>query len=128
MSSHSYSYGTHNHGITGGSTYVVDSIYKKETILPLDANVIVDKIWSNLGNTQTVKLEDRKYMETLYNVIVVDKDRTILLDEKTVAKNEETAKFNVEVYTYLRENALTLDDVTVICYKLGYVEVDEDLK
>lgn len=64
-------------------------------------------------------------MEALYNVIVIDQERKIILDEKTVAKNEETAKFNTGVYEYLKAKDLTPSDVTVICYVLGKVEVNK---
>jgi hypothetical protein len=78
-------------------------------------------------NTINNKKEEQKYMEYVYEVIVVDKYREILLDEKVVAKNEEKAKFNAGVYKHLDANGLTLDDVTVLTRALGQVEVDKEL-
>lgn len=75
----------------------------------------------------TIK-EDEKKMETLYSVIVIDKERDILIDEKVVAKNQESAKFNADVYDHLKKSGLTLDDVTVIVNQLGLVEVAEYLE
>lgn len=87
--------------------------------------------WSNLnlvGTIEKYKEVKNKSMENLYNVIVIDKERDILIDKKVVAKNPESAKFNAEVYDHLKKSGLTLDDVTVIVNQLGTVEVAEYLE
>lgn len=69
-----------------------------------------------------------KPMKTLYNVIVVTMDEEIILDIKTVAENEEEAKFNVGVFELLIKRCLKPKNVTVICNILGAVKVEEEAR
>jgi len=87
---------------------------------PITTTLYSKNPYPYVGQITEVK---NKNMENLYNVIVVDKERNILIDEKTVAKNEETAKFESGVYEYLSKNELSLNEVTVIVNQLGRVEV-----
>ena len=63
------------------------------------------------------------YVDVL--VIVVDNEGAILLDDKTVAKDEETAKFTVGICETLRAKGSKPSDVTIICRVLGQVKVDK---
>lgn len=64
-------------------------------------------------------------METLYQVLVVTKDREIIIDKKLVAKNHDDAKFNAGLYTVLKDKSLKPSDVTVLVESLGNVEVNK---
>lgn len=98
-----------DYSIEKNLTYQSVKVITDETIIPLS------------------KIGGQKYMETIYEVIVVDKYRSILMDEKVVAATEEKAKFNIGVYKLLEQSEMTLDEVTVITRVIGHVVVDKDL-
>ncbi|MFD0587706.1 hypothetical protein ACFQZE_06800 [Paenibacillus sp. GCM10027627] len=64
-------------------------------------------------------------MENLYSVIVVNKQRDILVDKKVVAKDQKNAEFEI-AHKYLVSEGISLDDVTVIVDMLGSVKVKEE--
>jgi hypothetical protein len=70
-----------------------------------------------------IENQEEENMETLYSVIVVDKGRNILLDEKIVASSIDEAKFETEVDGVIRDNGLCFSDVTVLVNPLGNVKV-----
>lgn len=74
------------------------------------------------------KKEEKEPMKNLYNVIVVTKNEKIILDSKTVAENEDEAKFNVGVFETLKEKNLKPKDVTVICNALGQVKIEKEVQ
>lgn len=69
--------------------------------------------------------EEKENMENLYQVYMVNKYRSILIEKAVVAKNEEEAKFKVCVYEFLTMNGMGLSDVTVIVKSLGSVVVED---
>jgi hypothetical protein len=82
--------------------------------------------WDRADSIIKSKLEENGYMyETLYEVIVVNQTREILVEKKVVAASEESAKFQVS-YEVLKEKNLTPDDVTTIVKNLGSVKVKKD--
>lgn len=78
--------------------------------------------------TEITEKRSEQPMETLFNVIVVSKDRAILLEKKTVAENEEDAKFNVDIHSVLKEKGLKPKDVTIICNSCGGVKVRKEVQ
>lgn len=78
--------------------------------------------------TEKIEKRSEQPMETLFNVIVVSKDRAILLEKKTVAENEEDAKFNVDIHSVLKEKGLKPKDVTIICNSCGAVKVRKEVQ
>jgi hypothetical protein len=73
-----------------------------------------------------IKGDEKQKMEYLYHVLLIDNDKAVIMDEKVVAKNEESAKFEAEVYTVLKEMGLTLDEVTILCIELGEVKINQE--
>ena len=67
-------------------------------------------------------------MEILFNVIVVSKDREILLDKKVVAMDEDEAKFMVDIHAALKEKGLKPKDVTILAESLGEVKVRKEVQ
>jgi len=67
-------------------------------------------------------------MQTLFNIIVVTKDREILLDTKIVAEDEEEAKFSVDIHSILKAKNLKPKDVTVLCNEFGEVKVRKEVQ
>lgn len=73
-----------------------------------------------------IKHEGENYMEYLYEVFVVTKDKKFLINgEVVVAANEEEAKFDLQVTEKIRAASLRLDDVTVIVRSISKVKVNE---
>ena len=70
--------------------------------------------------------ERKPNMETLYQVIVVSKDREILLKDYVVAEGEDEAKFYVDIHSVLRQKKLKLKDVTILANELGDVKVRKE--
>lgn len=99
---------------------------------------------SNLNDTQYVWTEEGLFsldewaktqqkegnMETLWDVVLVTKDRDIEEMGSVVAEDEETARFEFaeEIQRFLRNNKLKLKDVTILCVDLGQVKVREEAK
>ena len=69
-------------------------------------------------------------METLWEVILVTKDRDIYGMGQVVAEDEETARFEFAeaISIRLKRNDLKLKDVTILCIELGEVKVREEVK
>ena len=78
--------------------------------------------------------EEREPMETLYEVIIVSKDRGVVpfmdkfLRKLVVAKDEDEAKFEADVSGAIRNAGLKPRDVTVICKSLGEVKVRKEVQ
>jgi len=67
-------------------------------------------------------------MATLFNIIIVSKDRDILIDTKVVAEDEEEAKFSVDIHSILINKRLKPKDVTILCNSLGEVKVRKEVQ
>ena len=67
-------------------------------------------------------------METLYQVIVVSKDREVLLEKKIVAMDEDEAKFQVDIHSVLKEKGLKPKDVTILVWGCGEVKVRKEVQ
>ena len=74
--------------------------------------------------------DKEKNMESLWHVIAVTKDGDIIFDDKIVAEDAETAKFEFadEIKRELGRIALKLKDVTVLCNNLGSVKIREETR
>lgn len=70
--------------------------------------------------------EDGDPMETLYRVVVVSKDRKVILDKTVVAPDESGADFEADVSGALRTAGLKPQQVTVIRQALGQVKVERE--
>lgn len=80
------------------------------------------------GHAVFEQKQQEQPMETLFNVIVVSKDREIFLDIKAVGVDEDDAKFNADVNTIIKLKGLKPRDVTVICYEIGEVKVQKEVQ
>jgi len=67
-------------------------------------------------------------MQTLFNIIVVSKDKDILIDTKVVAEDAEEAKFSVDIHSVLKEKGLKPKDVTILCEDIGEVKVWKEVQ
>lgn len=67
-------------------------------------------------------------METLFNVIVVSKDREVLLDSKVVAESRDEAKLEVDIHFLLKETKLRTKDVTILVQEIGEVKVRKEVQ
>lgn len=70
--------------------------------------------------------EARKPMKSVYNVVVVSKRGEIILDKKVVAKDRDEALFEADVSGVLKAYGYRPGDVTMLCVKLGDVEVEPE--
>lgn len=96
----------------------IDSLLKNSIRI---ANQATNNI--NLNKTEV------KNMEKLYQVYVIDKKKNFIVNgEVVVAKDEEDAKFELEVSEKVRTKKLKLSDVTIIIKYLGAVSVEEENK
>jgi len=77
--------------------------------------------------TPTPKIKGEP-MATLFNIIIVSKDRDILIDTKVVAEDEEEAKFSVDIHSILINKRLKPKDVTILCNSLGEVKVRKEVQ
>jgi hypothetical protein len=94
--------------------------YAKTTFFPSGAYTYATTPIKTQGDDNLI------YTEYLFNVIVVDTNKEILLDTKVVASNSDNAKFISRLYEILKEEDLTLDDVTVITNSIGSVKVKKE--
>ena len=67
-------------------------------------------------------------METLYNVIVVSKDREVLLDEKVVATDEGEAQLAIDLHSALKAVNLKAREVTILVREIGEVKVRKEVQ
>ena len=67
-----------------------------------------------------------KPMKAVFNVVVVTKKGQIVLDTKVVAKDRDEALFEADVSSILKAKGLKPGDVTVLCVKLGDVEIEPE--
>jgi hypothetical protein len=72
---------------------------------------------------------------SLYRVYVISKKEKelsnnkkgrILLNKTVIARSTDEACFLLSIHLMLKENGLTLNDVTIIYDVIGHVEVEED--
>ncbi len=67
-------------------------------------------------------------MEILFNVIVVSKDRDVLLEQKVVAVDEAEAQLAIDIHSCLKARGLKLRDVTVLVNDIGEVKVRKEVQ
>ena len=123
---------------TGGGTgdwYIADGSQWTQWAYPKPTKEMVeDDIYSTWRGVygsiedKPLKKERKVGMETLYQVIVVTKDREILLEEKVVAETAEEAKFYIEIKGILRAKNLKLQDITILCHAIGDVKVRKEVQ
>ncbi|QWU14332.1 hypothetical protein SAMN04487895_101634 [Paenibacillus sophorae] len=122
MYNHNDGFAILNPTISSGSWITSDkisNILSGTTTTTQSGDVVLKTSFNNYN------LRENEKMETLYQVIVVTKQKEIIIDAKLVAPDQENAKFNAGVYTTLTEKKLTLSDATVIVTPLGQVKVEE---
>ena len=119
---------------TGGGTgdwYIADGsqwTYPKPTKEMVDDDIYYKVRFQEFYEDKSLKKERKVGMETLYYIIVVSKDREILLEEKVVAETAEEAKFYIEIKGILRAKNLKLQDITILCVELGDVKVRKEVQ
>lgn len=101
---------------TNGYIYIGDPIWK----------TTIDELWERNKTIVLNNLKEDESMEHLYEVYLIDKERKIHINQITVAKNEEEAKFNAGVYEWLKLYGKKLSDVTVIVKSVGQVKVEDE--
>ena len=94
----------------------------------LPNDVQIEFVCEELGHKDNPKKERKAGMETLYQVIVVSKDRDILSESKIVAEDQDEAKLGVDIHSVLRGRHLKLKDVTILCIALGDVKVRKEVQ
>ena len=114
---------------TGG--YITD--VTQWTYPPVTKEMVEDDIYykarfQGFYEDKPLKKERKVGMETLYQVIVVTKDREVLLETKIVAEDEGEAKLGVDIHSVLKEKSLKLKDVTILCNELGDVKVRKEVQ
>ena len=104
-----------------------------KSIEPPTQELIDDDIYGVLKRYEKLKQKPSKPkgdqpMETLYQVIVVSKDREVLLEKKIVAMDEDEAKFQVDIHSVLKEKGLKPKDVTILVWGCGEVKVRKEVQ
>lgn len=79
-------------------------------------------------NPKPSKPKGDQPMETLYNVIVVSKDRDVFLDTKVIAVDVDEAKLLVDINPILKDTNLKPRDLTILVIELGEVKVRKEVQ
>lgn len=93
---------------------------------------LMESAVSSVNQTVTIRdsgkpaKEGSQSMKAVFNVLVVSKKGEILLDKKVVAKDRDEALFEADVSAVLKAKGLKPGDVTMLCVKIGDVEIEPE--
>lgn len=99
--------------------------FREDNFEVADLKKEVEKLKKHLRKKEK-KMSNTK---TLYEIVVVDLDGKIVMDNfKVVASDKEEALFEGDVNAIIKQNGLSIKDVTVIVRELGQVKTRPETK